>query len=105
MAERGYTVTRRRGFASNLGQIQRDLARQQAARVRANAAAQREAERARKAYERATAADQKERQQLYLESRSASVDAMNEQLDAQITHWSLFLRRRSPATTLLISRV
>lgn len=77
-------MTRRRGLASTIGQIQRDIARQQAAYARANAAAQREADRARKAYERASAADQKERQRLYLESRSASVDAMNEQLDARV---------------------
>ncbi|MEA2500144.1 MAG: restriction system protein [Actinomycetota bacterium] len=77
-------MTRRRGLASTLGQLQRDLARQQAARIRANAAAQREAERARKAYERASAADEKERRRLYLDSRSAKVDAMNEELDGQV---------------------
>lgn len=77
-------MTRRRGLASTLGQIQRDVARQQAARVRANATAQREAERARRAYERASAADQKERRHLYLESRSADVDAMNEDLEGRV---------------------
>jgi restriction system protein len=41
----------------------------------------REAERARRAYERSTAAEEKERKRLYLESRVAEVEAMNEQLD------------------------
>lgn len=43
--------------------------------------AQREADRARKAYERAVATEEKERKRLYLESRVAEVDALNEQLD------------------------
>jgi restriction system protein len=41
----------------------------------------REAERAQKAYERAVAAEEKEQKRLYVESRAAQVDAMNEQLD------------------------
>jgi len=64
--------------------MRRDLARQQAERVRANPIAQREAERARKAYERAQAADEKERRRLYLKSRAADVDARNEELDGQV---------------------
>src|SRR5437763_2008196 len=45
----------------------------------------REAERARRAYERSAAADEKERKRLYLESRVAEVEAMNEQLDQTIS--------------------
>jgi restriction system protein len=44
--------------------------------------AYREAERAQKAYQRALAAEEKEQKRLYLESRAAEVDAMNEQLEA-----------------------
>ena len=45
--------------------------------------AAREAERAHKAYERAQALDEKERKRLYLESRIAEVEAMNEELGAR----------------------
>jgi restriction system protein len=97
-------MTRRRGLASTLGQLQRDLARQQAARIRANAAAQREAERARKAYERASAADEKERRRLYLDSRSAKVDAMNEELDGQVAGWNPSWRQHFRPITIWTSR-
>jgi restriction system protein len=47
--------------------------------------AQREAERQQRAYERALAAQEKEQKRLYLESRAAEVEAMNDQLDAFVT--------------------
>jgi restriction system protein len=77
-------MARRRGLAASLAQFQREMARAQAAHIRAQATAQREAERARKAYERAQAADERERKRLYIEARTAEVDAMNEQLDQQV---------------------
>lgn len=77
-------MPRRSGLAASLAQYQRQAATAQAAQVRLHAAAQREAERARKAYERAAAADDRERKRLYLESRAAEVDAMNEALDRQV---------------------
>ena len=78
-------MAKRSGFAANLGSsVQRDLARAQAAGVRAQAAAQREADRARRAYERAVASDEKERKRLYLEARAAEVDAQNESLDSAV---------------------
>lgn len=77
-------MARRRGFVAGLAQVQRDLARAQAAQARAHAGAQREAERARKAFERAQVLDEKERKRLYAEARSAEVDAMNEALESQV---------------------
>lgn len=44
--------------------------------------AQREVERLQKAYERALAAEEKEQKRLYLESRAAAVETMNDRLDA-----------------------
>jgi len=77
-------MARRTGLAATLGQIERNAAMRRADQVKAQAAAQREAERARKAFERASAADEKERRRLYLESRSADVDAMNEAVEGQV---------------------
>ncbi len=77
-------MPRRSGLAASLAQYQRQVASAQAAQLRAHTAAQREAERARKAYERALAADERERKRLYLESRAAEVDAMNEALNREV---------------------
>lgn len=65
---------------AQLAQAQRAAERQRAAQVRANAQAQRAAERARAAYSRAAAADEREQKRLYIESRLAAVNAMNEDL-------------------------
>jgi len=77
-------MARRRGLVASLAQVQRDLARAQAAQARAQAGAQREADRARKAFERSQALDDKERKRLYSDARSAEVDAMNEALDQHV---------------------
>lgn len=74
-------MARRSGFAYRLAQQQRQLEAQARAGSRDQMRALREAERARKAYERAGAAEEKEQKRLYVESRAADVDAMNEQLD------------------------
>jgi restriction system protein len=77
-------MARHRSFYSVYTQVQRDAARAQSARVRAQAAAQREAVRAYAAYTRAQAAEAKERQRLYVESRVAEVAAKNADLEATV---------------------
>ena len=76
-------MARRSSFAYRMAQYQRELERQARAQQRAEIAAVREAERARKAYERAQVLEKKERKRLYLESRTAEVEAMNAQLQAR----------------------
>src|SRR5438105_4176772 len=76
-------MARRSSFAYRMAQYQREVERQSRAQQRAQMAAAREAERARKAYERAQVTEEKERKRLYLESRVAEVDAMNEELQAR----------------------
>lgn len=76
-------MARRSSYAYRLAQRQRELERQARAQDQAVLAAAREAERARKAYERAQALDEKERKRLYLESRTAEVEAMNEELEGK----------------------
>src|SRR6202795_2721501 len=78
------SMARRSSFAYRLAQHQRELERQARLDGREQMRAVREAERARRAYERATAAEEKEHKRLYLESRAAEVEAMNEQLDATV---------------------
>lgn len=73
-------MSRRRGLAAALAQIQREAARAQAA----NAQAARAAERTRAAYARAERAGEKERRRLYLEAREIEVQAQNEQLGHEI---------------------
>ena len=77
-------MARRRSYVSTFTQMQREAARAQATRVRAQTAARREAERARAAYLRAQAANEKERKRLYAESRAAEVAAMNDDLEAEV---------------------
>ena len=77
-------MARRSSFAHRLAQYQRELEQEARARDREQLRALRDAERAQKAYERAVAAEEKERKRLYLEARLAEVDAMNEQLDADV---------------------
>ncbi|MBB5791308.1 restriction endonuclease [Jiangella mangrovi] len=64
--------------------MQREMARAEAARAREQARARREAERARAAYARGLAAEEKERKRLYVESRAADVEVMNEELDSRM---------------------
>jgi restriction system protein len=84
-----------RSVLSAIAQAQRNAARAQAARARANAQAQRQAERSRAtaareaartqaAYARAARADAKERARLYAEARTAEVAANNEELEQQV---------------------
>jgi restriction system protein len=75
-----------------MAQYQRELERQARAREREQLRAAREAERARRAYERAAVADEKERRRLYLESRAAEVDALNEELDGDVARLETLLQ-------------
>jgi restriction system protein len=75
---------RNRGFTAALIQIQREAERQARAQAVAATRAAHEAERARKAYERAQAAEAKERQRLYVESRTADVELRNQELQDDV---------------------
>jgi restriction system protein len=77
-------VARRSSFSSALIQIQRDRERQARAQARTAAAAVRASEQARKSLERAQAWEEKDRKRLYLEARQTEVEAMNEQLAAEV---------------------
>lgn len=85
-------MARRSSFAARMAQYQREQERLQRAREREQMRAAREAERARAAYERAAAAEEKERKRLYVESRAAEVDAMNERLDTLVADLEQLLR-------------
>lgn len=82
---------RNRGFTAALVQIQRETERRARAEAAARTRAAREADRTQKAYERAQTADLKERQRLYVESRAAFVDLMNEKLNAQVARLETLL--------------
>jgi restriction system protein len=71
---------RNRGFTAALIQIQREAERQRRAELAAATRAARDAQQAHQAYERAQAAEAKERQRLYVESRLADVQLLNEEL-------------------------
>ena len=85
-------MARRSSFGYRMAQYQRELERQARAQQRAQMAAVREAERAEKAYARAQALDEKERKRLYVESRTAAVEAMNAELQAQNDELERLLR-------------
>jgi restriction system protein len=74
-----------------MAQHQREQERLARARDREHMQAVREAERARKAFERASVAEEKERKRLYLESRIAEVDGLNEELDAFVAELEALL--------------
>jgi restriction system protein len=78
-------MARRRGLIATLAQIQREAARAEAARRRADSASRRQAEQARLRYTRAATADERERKRLYAESRVAEVEAMNTELAETVT--------------------
>ncbi|WP_344821440.1 restriction endonuclease [Actinocorallia longicatena] len=69
---------------ATVARMQREAARAEAARQRAQAAGQREAARAQAAYERSVAADERERKRLYGEARAAEAVAMNEAIAQRI---------------------
>jgi restriction system protein len=75
---------RRSGFVASLAQVQRELARVQAAQIRAENAKRRQAEQASRAYMRSVAADERERKRLYAEERSAEVASLNDQIEASL---------------------
>jgi restriction system protein len=75
---------RNRGFTGALVQIQREAERQRKAQAAAATRAAREGERAHRAYERAMAAEAKEQQRLYVESRIADVELLNEELQENV---------------------
>src|SRR5581483_6201486 len=83
-------MARRKGFLHAVAQAQRDAERRQRADLQAQSQRAKELERARKAYQKAQEAAQKaqaqqiaqaqkEQARLYLESRNAEVDLLNEQ--------------------------
>ena len=82
---------RNRGFTAALIQIQREAERQRRAEVAAATMAARDAERAHRAYERAQTAEAKERQRLYVESRLADVELLNEELKDDVARLQLLL--------------
>jgi restriction system protein len=65
-------------------QAQRDAERRARANEREQMRSLREAERAERAYQRAATAEENERKRLYVESRVAAVDALNEQLASDV---------------------
>lgn len=67
-----------------MAQYQREAERQARALDREQMRALHEAERAQRAYERSVAVEEKERKRLYVESRSAAVEAQNEELNAYV---------------------
>jgi len=83
---------RNRGFTGALIQIQREAERQARLRAATETRAAREAERALRAYERAEVAEAKERQRLYVESRMADVELLNEELKEDVAALELLLR-------------
>ena len=76
-------MARRSSVASRAAQRQRELQRSAHEQERARLARAKAAEQARKVYERAQAQDEKERKRLYLEARTAEVNALNEALAAR----------------------
>lgn len=78
-------MARRLGLVATLAEIQREAARAEAARQRAQTASRRHAEQARLRYARAAAGDERERKRLYAESRVAEVEAMNADLADTVT--------------------
>jgi restriction system protein len=83
---------RNRGFTGALIQIQREAERQARAQAAAQRRAAQEAERARRAYERAIAADERERKRLYVESRIANVELMNQDLKDRLAALTTILQ-------------
>jgi len=77
-------MSRRQGILSTRAQMQRDVARQHTAHLRAETQAMRTALQAQRAYERAQYAEQRERTRLYAESRIAKVALMNEVLEQTV---------------------
>jgi restriction system protein len=77
---------RNRGFTAALVQIQREAERQRKAEMAAATRAARDAERAHHAYIRTQAAEAKERQRLYVESRLADVELLNEELQDDVAN-------------------
>jgi restriction system protein len=75
---------RNRGFTAALVQIQREAERQRKAELAATTRVARDAERAHRAYERAQTAEAKERQRLYMDSRLADVELLNEELQDDV---------------------
>ncbi len=77
-------VARRSGFVHAYVQAQRQAERQRLAHQRSESKAARDAEHAQKAYERALRADAADHARLYVESRLAEVELLNDQLIATV---------------------
>jgi restriction system protein len=78
-------MARRSGFIHTIARAQREYERQQKAQQREQTRLAREYEKAQRALEKAQIADAKERARLYVASRQAKVDLMNERLAEQIS--------------------
>lgn len=78
-------MARRSGFAHAMAQSQREAEKRRKAQLREQTQRARELERAQKAYEKAQALAEKEQARLYIESRIAEVELMNEQLAEQVS--------------------
>jgi restriction system protein len=92
---------RNRGFTAALVQIQREAERQRRAELAAATRAARDAKRAHNAYERAEAAEAKERQRLYVESRMADVELLNEELQDDVANLERLLADTLPVDDFL----
>src|SRR4051794_2666363 len=77
-------MARRSSFSSRMAQYQREQERLRRASERDQLRAIRQAQQAERAHERSIAAEEKERKRLYLESRMAEVEEMNEDLDGAV---------------------
>lgn len=84
-----------------MSRYQREQQRQARAREQAVLRARREVERSHREYLRATAAEKKEQKRIYVESRSASVDAENAQLVGYVQRLETLLRETLPVDDFL----
>lgn len=84
-------MARRNSILSTIATVQREVERRQAAQLRAQRHAYAASVRAQKAYEQAQAASEKEKRRLYVESRLAHVEALNETLAYDLEQLSSLL--------------
>lgn len=78
-------MTRRTGFAHAITQSRREAEQRRKTQLREQTQRAKELERAQKAYQKSQQLAEKERARLYVESRIAEVELMNEQLEERIT--------------------
>ena len=78
-------MPRRTGFAHAIAQSRRDAEQRRKAQLREQTQRAKELERAQKAYQKSQQLEEKDRARLYVESRVAEVELMNEQLEERIS--------------------